>query len=279
MADDTGAARGDLVRAVTGWARRREDVRAVVLVGSRARTDVPADAWSDHDFVVVVDDDEPFIAEGARAAGVGPVALSFVEAAAAGALRERRILFADGADADFAFIPVDRLAGVLARPDVAAVFARGFRVLLDDQGMLGALPTTAPAPPDDLAGLVHEFWHRAIWTARKLRRGEVHVAAHGCNCGLRVLLRRVLEIEARAAGRDTWHQGRFFERWADPHRRSAMAATVATDDAATTAAAIRAACALFDDVCAGLEARHGLRVALDRATIERHLDAALGDSR
>lgn len=259
---------------VTRWAARHPDVHAVVLVGSRARTDVPADAWSDYDFVAVVGDDAPFLLGDEWAVELGPVLVSFVEDAAAGGLRERRVLFADGVDADFAFIPLARLAPVLARPDVAAVFARGFRVLTGD-AVLGQLPTAAPPVADDYVELVHEFWYRAVWTARKLRRGEIHVAAHGCNCGLRVLLRRALELEARAEGRDVWHQGRFFEQWADPSRRAPMARTVASEGAASTARAIRSACALFSEVCSVLEARQDRTAPLDLAAIRHHLDAAL----
>ncbi len=264
----------DLVRIATRWAARHPDVHAVVLVGSRARSEVPADAWSDFDFVVVVGDDAPFLRSDEWVAELGPVLLSFVEDAAAGGVRERRVLFADGVDADFTFIPLTRLDAVLASPDVARVFARGFRVLAGE-AVLGELPTTAPPVGDDFAELVQEFWHRAIWTARKLRRGEVHVAAHGCNCGLRVLLRRALELEARAEDRDVWHQGRFFEQWAHPVRRAEMARTVASDDPASTARAIRSACALFSDVCSVLEVRRGATVPIDSAAVRGHLDAAL----
>ena len=40
--------RTDLIAAaIADWAREREDVRAVLLVGSQARADAPADRWSD----------------------------------------------------------------------------------------------------------------------------------------------------------------------------------------------------------------------------------------
>ena len=46
--------RMDLIAAaVADWARMRDDVRAVVVVGSHARTDAPADRWSDLDIAAV----------------------------------------------------------------------------------------------------------------------------------------------------------------------------------------------------------------------------------
>jgi aminoglycoside 6-adenylyltransferase len=270
--------RGDLATVATRWAEQRPDVHALVLVGSRARTREPADAWSDHDFVVVVDDDAPFLLSDDWVAELGPSLLSFVEEAGAGGLRERRVLFADGADADFTLLPVARLDAVLARPDVARVFARGFRVLTD-KGVLADLPTEAVPASEDYRALVHEFWYRAILTARKLRRGELHVAAQSCNCGLRPLLRRALELEARAAGRDPWHQGRFLERWVDPDRRARMSRTVAREDEAEAAIAISTACELFSDVCATLEKRHGFEVSIELPAVRRQLDALLAGAR
>jgi aminoglycoside 6-adenylyltransferase len=258
----------ELERAVTRWAAGRGDVRALLIVGSRARTDAPADEYSDHDFVLVVDDDEPFLASAGWVREIGRPLLTFIEDTATGGMLERRVLFDDGADADFTLMPVALVDSVFDRPDVRSVLARGVRVL-HDEGVIGELPTDpADPPPAELQPLVHEFWYRALLTLRKLRRGEVHVAAHSCNCGLRPLLRRAIALEATAAGRDAWHEGRFFERWARPEWRERMAATVALEDPDAVAAAVRAACDLFEDVCATLEP-----VAIDRVAVRRHVDA------
>lgn len=264
----------DLELIVTRWAQRRADVHALVLVGSRARTHEPADTWSDHDFIVVVDDDATFLASADWVAEVGTWLLSFVEPAAAGGIHERRVLFADGADADFAFVSLAQLDDVSGRPDVPNVFARGFRVLVDE-GVLGDLPTTPVATEEDLSALAHEFWYRAIWTARKLRRGELHVAIQGCNCAMRAVLERALRVDALAAGRDAWHDGRFLERWADPAWLARMPQTIAEEDPAKAAKAIHAASDLFSDVCAALRERHGLDLCIDLPAVRWQLDAAL----
>jgi aminoglycoside 6-adenylyltransferase len=264
----------ELEATATRWAEKRADVHALLLLGSRARTDEPADEWSDHDFVVVVDDDDPFLRSDAWVAELGPALLSFVEEAATGGVRERRVLFTDGNDADFTVLPLTDLERVLARPDVASVFARGFRVLVD-KAVLKDLPTAGSPPPDDYAALVQEFWYRAILTARKLRRGELHVAVQGCNCGMRTLLQRALALEARAAGRDPLHGGRFFERWVDPRWRARMAGTVAQEHESQAAAAIHAACELFTDVCRTLQETHGLEVAIELPAIRRQLDTVM----
>jgi hypothetical protein len=45
------------------WARRRPDVRAGVILGSWARSEVPADNMSDLDLLVIVSDPSVFLLE------------------------------------------------------------------------------------------------------------------------------------------------------------------------------------------------------------------------
>ncbi len=212
-----------------------------MLVGSRARGE--ADEHSDHDFVLVVDDPEPYLSGVDWVRAIGEPLVSFVEPAATGDIEERRVLFADGADADFSLLPASRVAEVLARDDVAPVLARGVRVLLDKDGLADAFAARpVPGASDDVDALANEFWYRALLTTRKLRRGEVYVAVQGCNCGLRPLLERAI---ARVSG-DAWHKGRFFERWADPELARRFERTVATHS--TVENAIAAACDLFEEL-------------------------------
>ena len=42
-----------LMERITAWARGRDDVRAMALIGSRARRAHPADIWSDIDLIVL----------------------------------------------------------------------------------------------------------------------------------------------------------------------------------------------------------------------------------
>lgn len=42
----------DLINSYTAWAEASDDVRAALILGSRARIDHPADEWSDLDILV-----------------------------------------------------------------------------------------------------------------------------------------------------------------------------------------------------------------------------------
>jgi aminoglycoside 6-adenylyltransferase len=50
-----------LLHEIGGWAAARADVHAAVLVGSQARTDTPADEYSDADVMLFVDDPAPYL--------------------------------------------------------------------------------------------------------------------------------------------------------------------------------------------------------------------------
>ncbi len=42
------------------WAQTEDNIRAAVVIGSRARVDHPADEWSDLDLIILADDPEPY---------------------------------------------------------------------------------------------------------------------------------------------------------------------------------------------------------------------------
>ncbi len=45
-----------ITNTVLGWAKQNENIRAVILIGSRARTSEKADKWSDLDLLVIAED-------------------------------------------------------------------------------------------------------------------------------------------------------------------------------------------------------------------------------
>jgi aminoglycoside 6-adenylyltransferase len=211
----------ELLAAVQAWAAERPDVGAVLLVGSQARSDLPADELSDVDLVLVVDDPAPYLASAEWTAAFGEPLATFVEDTLPG-VRERRVLYRDGRDVDFNFVSREAAAGAIAA--VAGVLGRGHRVLVDRIGL--DLPA-GPAPPEPLPGeaefaeLVHEFWYQAVWASRKLRRGELWVASRGIDSGLGWLLGRMLAWHARGQRRRRGGAGarRRVRPVRPPHRR------------------------------------------------------------
>ena len=276
----------DLIEAaVTDWARESADVHAAVVVGSRARNDTPADKWSDLDVFVLVDDPERYAEDRSWVAEFGAPVITFLETTAVGGERERRVLYETGEDVDLPLIPVS----ALDRLDVAGpLLARGYRILVDKLGVEVRLRQAAeraatPGLPaqSELTELASDFWYHALWTAKKLRRGEVYTAI-GCLDGyLKARLVTLLEWQARSLDPsvDTWHGGRFLERWADPGALSALESAYAHYDVRDVARALWATI----DLCQGLEeetaARLGLELELDHTDLRRRIAEVVPDPR
>ena len=255
---------------VAAWARDEDDIRAVVLLGSQARTDVPADEMSDVDVVLFADEPGRYLHDDAWLARFGEALLSFVEPTAVGGFDERRVLFRDGLEVDFAVLPVATAREV--PPEAGPIFARGFRVLYDGIGIdVPETPASVSPPPTqaELGQLSNDFWYHLLWAAKKLRRGELLLAKQVCDG---YLTGGVVQLARwRAEGADTWHGLRFFERWAGDDVVQALGRAFAGYDAAEVARALAAKGELFarleDDVCG----RFGLTPPVDREEVNRRL--------
>jgi aminoglycoside 6-adenylyltransferase len=274
-----------LLAVVTDWGRERRDVRAVLVVGSQARADTPADEWSDIDLALVVDDPTPYLASAEWLGAFGRPLLSFVEPTAVGPFAERRVLFETGLEVDFALLPVAAARRMAEDPEGMAVLRRGFRILVDTLDLEADLRDSAarPSPPSlpdqaAFAELTHDFWYHLVWAAKKLRRGELWIATQTCNCHLKGLLVTLLGWHTRAAEplADTWHGGRFLERWADPHALQELRHAYASYDAAEVARTLWGTAELFQRLERECAERLGLELSVPHPRLWRWLREFLG---
>lgn len=239
---DVDVPRDLALAALVAWARAHDDVRALVLVGSLARVDVPADEWSDVDAVAFVDDPARYLEDGGWVAELGRPLLTFVEPTAVGSISERRVLLEGGIDVDVVPVPA-AVDGELLR-EAAVVFRRGYRVLHDEIGIAQRLDGLAgPEPPEQPPGaaeldqLCDDLWYHGVWTAKKLRRGELWTALECLDTYLRYRLLALLRWRAQLDGRAPWHGVRFAETWAG-EPRAVLAATFAGYDEAAAGRAL-----------------------------------------
>ena len=274
-----------LAAAIADWAREREDVRAVLVVGSQARTDTPADRWSDLDAVLFVDEPARLVDEESWVGEFGTPVLTFLEPTAIGEQVERRVLYEHGEDVDFPLVDAAKWRDLL--PTATGVLGRGYRVLYDELGLEDELrrlePPAGPAPPDAAAfrQLASDFWYHALWTAKKLRRGEVFTAIECLDGYLKGRLVTLLEWHARAVDPtvDTWHDGRYLERWADPGALSALERAYAHYDLRDVARALWETIDLFQGLEEETARRLGLVVELDHADLRRRVAEVVRDPR
>lgn len=248
----------DLITRLTAWASEQSNIRAAMILGSRARTDHPADAWSDLDILVFAMDLDPIIKESAWATALAPAWLTFIERTGDGTSWERRTLYDGGLDVDVAVFPAAALAaGDQALPaSFVDVLRRGVKVLVDKDGHLARIveqplpPTTLYRKPDaaEFVNAVSDFWYHTLWCAKHLRRGELWWAKSGIDNHLKGYLHRMLEWHARAIrgeGHDTWLRGRFLDEWADPRAVAELRGAFARYDAGEMAAALTGTMSLY----------------------------------
>jgi len=205
------------------WGMSTEKVQAALILGSQAREDCTADEYSDLDIVMFVDDPEYFIESDHWLGKFGVYHVTFVENTIDGG-QERRVLFDGACDVDFIIQPLDSYKSI-ADSKVAFILLRGYSIIIDKIGLKDKLePLTAVKPtyefPTEQAflGIINDFWYHAVWTAKKLKRGERWTAKSCLDSYMKWRLLTIIECYARARygiDYDTWYSGRFLERWAE----------------------------------------------------------------
>jgi aminoglycoside 6-adenylyltransferase len=212
------------------WAQEEEDIRLILIIGSRGRVDHPADQWADLDLLFVTTDPYRYLTKTDWLDHLGVPWLTYVEDDAG--VLERRVLFEGGVDVDFVPLSLEQIEKMMDVDllPLEDVILPGIRILLDKDGLaeifhmartaLAEAPTRSIPPHEaEVIEVVNNFWYHALWVSKKLRRGELWYAKWALDWRMKVLLLRMLEWHARAThGWDynTWKDGRFLEEWADP---------------------------------------------------------------
>jgi len=252
-----------LIERFVKWAETCSDIRAAVIIGSRARVDHSADEWADLDVLVITTDPDHYVSTSDWIENVGNPLLTFVERTPGGDL-ERRVLFEGMLDVDFAIIPkrrVQQLQQGEVPPEflvqISNVFGRGMRIILDKDGIGAELqkiissienPTPPPPTQHEFLEVVNDFIYHAVFTAKHLRRGELWWTVACLNCHMQWLLLRMMEWHARAThgwNYDTWFRGRFLEEWAHPQTLEGLRGAFAHYDENDTKDALLATMDLF----------------------------------
>ncbi len=248
----------EIERRITAWAETQPGIRAVVVIGSRVRQDHPADELSDLDLILFAEDFGPYLASRDWLDTFGEVCVWIQEwittSTNATPCPEFLVVYEGGRKLDFAFFPVDELRRMVEEHALANVYLRGYRALVDKDGLAARLPS-APStlPPAEkpsaeaFAALNRQFWYAALQVARTIRRGDLWRSQRR-DYTLKEHLLTMIEWHARARyglDRDTWHSGRFMREWADPPVWEALYVAFGHFDAEDSARALRATLVLF----------------------------------
>jgi aminoglycoside 6-adenylyltransferase len=222
---DSVTAMQQLEDRIIAWAESQAPVRAILVIGSRARRDFPADEWSDLDLTVFATDSERYLAGDDWLHDIGQVWLNLPHQTGSGH-QEPLVHFEGGCKVDFVFFAVDDLRRMVESGKLEGIYHRGYYVLVDKDKLATQLPPSPFAPPpyekpsEDLFTLaVNSFWHDAVYVARQIRRRNLW-AANMRNAKMKeMVLLRMLEWHARAVNGwdyDTWYNGYLMSEWTDP---------------------------------------------------------------
>jgi aminoglycoside 6-adenylyltransferase len=288
----------DLEERLVAWAERRDDIRAAIIVGSRVRTDHPADEWADLDIALASTNAGRYHRDASWISEIANVWTMYKDPGGV----TYHVLFEGGLDAGIAVVPVSqaklatrvvplmrRFPGVTRRlplgkklerdiDDVAEYYRRGVRIALDKDGTAARFLALFPArarrhklpTARQFQDAIDEFWFAIAWTAKHLWRGELwHARSSGSEGRLQALLLQMIEWQAWSVhGRDydTWTDGRFIEEWADARVVAALPEVLPGYGRAAIESALRSLAALYSEISEETAKRLGFEYSPKLAT-------------
>lgn len=237
------------------WAASRDDIRAVLVVGSQSRIDNhPADEFSDLDLVMYTTEPTLYLTPDALPPFICAALHIRCETWPNGS-REYMILLpasAGLAKVDLAFAHFDRLAQMTAN-GLVPPYERGYAVWLDKDGLAAELPSpdaaklfkALPTEPE-FNTVVGEFFYDVLATAKQIRRGNLWVAQSldwKCKRHLLAMLEWKTRLDRPQV--DVWHDGRFMHEWLDADTWEAIPRTFGALEAESMLRAQRNMIVLF----------------------------------
>ncbi len=230
---------------IAGWAGGREDVQAVIVVGSRARIDHPADRWSDLDLIVFVSGVDPYRQSGdwqpaLQAAFPLPVWLSAFDTTGRGD-PEWEFVLEGGVKVDLVFTlnrsPRGKeatLAEMVESFPYRYVLEDGMRALVEKTSgppvQLGPPPVQVLPSAAEYKALIDNTLLNVVRAVKLSKRGELWRAVQVINTALQGQVLKLLVWHAAARsfpGGVPYYRGRFLEEWADPRMLAQAADTLA----------------------------------------------------
>jgi hypothetical protein len=244
--------------ALAAWARSRDDIEALVQIGSRVQPSGAPDAWSDYDYHLVTSNRARYeTGEFARELG-GCWAVS--AAPAFGRVTKVAAVYDGALEADFVIVGLleARLAFLAMRwPGSRGLWPRALRSGVDAlrivaspgwrvvkggaawEGRYAAMPPLGIELGEaEFRTLCSEFWVQAVWAVKRAERGEWIAGQRAFHLHLLEAALRVFQEESRLAGRSSRPQGRRAEGWLRPELSAALSRGTRPERGALIGAAV-----------------------------------------
>lgn len=238
-----------------------------MLTSTRATGEPPPDAFSDYDVILVTNALEPMAADEGWTHWYGPVMTRWGDDGHELGQRVvfRGVVYDDGVRIDYSLWPVKLAQAMAGVSQLPPGLDAGYRVLLDEDGLLEGWPepsraayVLAPPTEAEYRDAVDEFWWDTIYVAKSLARRDLVFAKFNLEYDTKlVALRRMLEWQVAAETRWSFSPrpwGRDLAKHLPPAVREALTATYAGAELDKNWEALFRTAALFRE-CAGAVAR------------------------
>ncbi|MBL8131591.1 MAG: aminoglycoside 6-adenylyltransferase [Anaerolineae bacterium] len=205
------------------WAEGIAEIRTILVVGSQARQVKPADEYSDLDISLYVIGNHEQEAESYLQwmQEFVPVWMTLDEHH--DETKSWLILYQAGIKVDFSVTPISTLQPLIAEQRLWDDQQRGYRILLDKDGIAAQLPAPTPfdpppyVPPTQVQFIqrVEGYFYGAVYLAKQIKCGNLWKAKWADQIQQRMLL-EMLEWHSRSTHEqpvDTYYRGDFMRDW------------------------------------------------------------------
>lgn len=209
------------------WAHEHDDIRLVIVVGSRARSEHPGSEFSDLDLLIFTDNQEFYLSNQDWIERFGTV-LFAEKAMNAGQDPELMVVYDNFQGVDFVLIPAGVIKDMNPEQDLPDVFLRGFAVWVDKDDVSALLTRVADEQKhnifrqkkpsqEEFVHVIRLFLFGAYYIGRVLYQNDLWLAKSR-EYDLRSLILKMMEWHARSKHNwslDVWHMGKYIETWAE----------------------------------------------------------------
>jgi len=225
----------EMLHTIRDFAANNEQIRAVVMNGSRANPEAPRDPFQDYDIVYFVESVQSFVDDSSWIARFGDILIMQTPDRMDNPLAERfdrfayLMIFTDGNRIDLTFYPSNRLDQYIHDSQTI--------VLLDKDGLLGHVPPPSnrdyiPSPPDGIQfyHCCNEFWWVSTYVAKGLWRRQLPYAMRMYEGPVRDMLMRMTAWHIGVSTDfqvETGKEGKYFEKHLDASKWNSFIRTFA----------------------------------------------------
>lgn len=244
----------EIMANLLAWATPDDNIRAVIQTGSASRATGAADRFSDRDIELICRDPGLLIRDDAWIHAIAPVWVALYLENDPDDFESRLVFFEGARKVDFTLGDRTLIDRMLVAGQLDGHHARGYRVLLDKDGLTADLPESTGASPraplpteSDFVATVTEFWFEAAHMPTYLTREDFWVVKLRDGT-MKEMLLRMLEwhdLYRRGPETDIWHIGTKMKRWVDPQTWSELQHVFGHFDARDSFRALEAMMQLF----------------------------------